>query len=60
MLLLGIDIGGNNANAVVADERGEVVAFAKCGYLTAGIPMRGGRHEQHPKVWWTAAVSLVG
>ena len=60
MLFLGIDIGGNSANAVVADEHGEVIAFSKCGYLSAGIPMRGGRHEQHPKVWWIAAVNLTG
>jgi xylulokinase len=54
MALLGIDIGTSSAKAVIASERGEILAEASEEY---GVSMpHPGWTEQDPETWWHGAV----
>ena len=59
MYVMGLVIGHKGASALISDKNGNVCAQAYCEYLNTGIAAEPGRNEQHPKVWWIAACSVI-
>ena len=57
-MYLGIDIGTSSVKAIVADERGAIVAQASDA-LDVSRPQPG-FSEQDPEGWWRATVNAVG
>lgn len=56
-LLLGVDVSTTATKALLADERGRIVAVASSSYdLTTP---RASWAEQEPELWWDAAVQSI-
>jgi xylulokinase len=52
--VMGIDVGTSGTRAVIADERGRILASATEDHEAFASP-RAGWAEQHPDDWWRAA-----
>ncbi|MCL2704458.1 MAG: xylulokinase [Defluviitaleaceae bacterium] len=54
---LGIDVGTSGTKALIMDESGRVLCTATEGYAV-DMPQNGWA-EQHPGIWWEAAIGAV-